>query len=684
MPDFPDNLRPREPNGPDILRNERERSPISAQEIGVHLFSHDGFLQRQARVLAILQREPLLKKTQQSQLSRVDRFKLAVARGKLIRRLQDIHGWSLEDYQMAHYLVDEPTPYHLHMQMFRTTVLEQASDDQQAFWLPKIERWDIIGAYAQTELAHGSNVQGIELEARWDPQTRSFVLHSPTLTASKWWNGTLGRMANHAIVMAKLRLPQSSGGWVSHGPQAFIVQVRDLESHLPLDGVVIGDIGTKYGYNTMDNAFMLFNNFRIPHSALLCRYVRVDPATGTFSKPEKPVAVYGSMTNVRARIVHDAGLALARAATVAVRYTAIRRQFRDRDSLEPNSSELAVLDYSTVQIRVLPLLAAAFALHYTGRAMYHSYQRTRDEIERGNFANLAYIHGLSSALKSLCTTMTADGIEVCRRSMGGHGFGGGSGLVQLNNDYLAKPTVEGDNWMITQQAASFIIKKMSAAAEASSEFCEDKMVVEFQAFLQHRDTTPGFDVLGNDEDLCASFRWRLASLAYETYDARIVNKRRWNDLLLQLHRLSEAQAQSFLISTFLESLISSRELSPPAREVLLDLFRLLALTIVKADSYEFLRCGAVERASLDALPNRIQALMARIRPHAVNLVDSWMIPDYLLDSALGRFDGRVYEDLWHRAYKLNPLNRVTFNPDYRNDEIVKGSGETGMAILSKI
>lgn len=52
-------------------------------------------------------------------------------------------------------------------------------------------------------------------------------------------------------------------------------------------------------------------------------------------------------------------------------------------------------------------------------------------------------------------------------------------------------------------------------------------------------------------------------------------------------------------------------------------------------------------------------------------------------SALGRYDGRVYEDLFHRAHRLNPLNRITFNPDYRTDEIVMGSGDGG-AILSKL
>lgn len=38
----------------------------------------------------------------------------------------------------------------------------------------------------RTELGHGSNVRGIECQARWVPETQEFIINSPTLTASKW------------------------------------------------------------------------------------------------------------------------------------------------------------------------------------------------------------------------------------------------------------------------------------------------------------------------------------------------------------------------------------------------------------------------------------------------------------------------------------------------------------------
>jgi acyl-CoA oxidase len=73
-----------------------------------------------------------------------------------------------------------------------------------------------------------------------------------------------------------------------------------------------------------------------------------------------------------------------------------------------------------------------------------------------------------------------------------------------------------------------------------------------------------------------------------------------------------------------------------------------------------------------------------VRPHAVKLVDAWAIPDYLLDSALGRYDGKVYEDLYNRAHRLNPLNKTTFNVDWESEEIVLGSGDGGAGVKAKL
>lgn len=69
--------------------------------------------------------------------------------------------------------------------MFVPAIKGQGTDEQQTKWLPLAYKMQIIGCYAQTELGHGSNVQGLETTATFDPRTDEFIIHSPTLTSSK-------------------------------------------------------------------------------------------------------------------------------------------------------------------------------------------------------------------------------------------------------------------------------------------------------------------------------------------------------------------------------------------------------------------------------------------------------------------------------------------------------------------
>ena len=540
----------------------------------------------------------------------------------------------------------------------------------------------------RTELGHGSNVRGIECEARWDPKTKEFVLHSPTLTASKWWNGSMGRTANHAIVMAQLLLPKAEGSseYTNKGVHTFIVQIRDMKTHQPLKGIAVGDIGPKYGYAPMDNGYMLFDHHRIPHSAMLARYSKVDLETAVYTQPANPVVVYGSLTYVRAQIIMHARLIIARAVTIAVRYASVRRQFQDRDSKDPKAPELAVLDYPTVQIRILPLLATAFALHYTGEAMHKLYDTTRAEINKGDFSRLAVLHAQSSGLKSLSTELAANSIETCRRAMGGHGFAGGSGFIQLNNDYLSKPTVEGDNWMITQQTASYLIKRMQAAVSQKAK-PEDEIEKHCRQYLNERSNYQASQlrIFEKDEDIVEAFRRRSRDQTYRAYVERIEHKRSWNSMLIRLRKVSHSESQSILVSNFYEAINGGdSSLSSTLKGHLRILFQLFAFFTMDNEARDFSKANAVSDEDLDVLPSKVQDLMAQIRPHAVKFVDSWKVPDFLLDSALGRYDGKVYEDLFNRAHRLNPLNEITVNPDYRSEDIVMGSGDDIKKILAKL
>ena len=465
------------------------------------------------------------------------------------------------------------------------------------------------------------------------------------------------------------------------GPHPFVVPVRDLKTHQPLPNVHVGDIGPKFGYNTMDNGFLLLKNVKIPHINMLARFSGVDPNTGKYIKPANPNLVYGTLTFIRSHIVLNSGSVLARGVTIATRYCAVRRQFQDRDAPADQVGENPVLNYKMVQIRLLPLLAATYALHFTGRGMIQMYEENQKRMSAGPQASdskraagpeelnpgsdlLADLHATSCALKAYSSTVAGEGLEACRRACGGHGYSSFSGIGSWYADYLPTLTWEGDNYMLTQQVSRYLLK--SARAVLKGNAADNDTTRILKDFKKREDIGAAFDVLGSDSELVDAFAWRVAFFTFEALRHRDQDKQSWNSLLVDFWRLSTAQAQYMTVKNFhegLESEATKKALDQDTLDLLRKLFRLFALNTLEKEASEFFMSAActVRQITL-AKTKTVMKLLDDIRPHAVRLVDTWKFPDWQLDSSLGRYDGKVYEDMFHRASELNPLNSVTFDP----------------------
>jgi acyl-CoA oxidase len=343
--------------------------------------------------------------------------------------------------------------------------------------------------------------------------------------------------------------------------------------------------------------------------------------------------------------------------------------------------ENQVLNYTMVQIRLLPLLAATFALHFTGKGMMSLYeannrkmaqQKSNPNDMRGAGPEethsssdlLADLHATSCGLKSLASTIAAEGLEVCRRACGGHGYSSFSGIGPWYADYLPTVTWEGDNFMLTQQVARYLLKSARSVLKGTEPTNDTTYTLAH--YLQRQDQGAAFDVLGNDSDIVAAFAWRSAYLTFEALKHRDEQKRSWNSLLVNFYSLSKAHSQYMVVKNFYETLQSpsiSSDLDPDTLALMHKLFRLFALHTLEQEASEFYTSSAVTVRQIQlARSNAVMKLLEEIRPHAVRLVDSWDFPDWQLDSSLGRYDGKVYEDMFYRANELNPLNRVTVDP----------------------
>ncbi|KAJ6598642.1 putative peroxisomal acyl-coenzyme A oxidase 1, partial [Pseudolycoriella hygida] len=226
----------------------------------------------------------------------------------------ELYGQVLGGYFQRN-IMQEPCVLCLNYDMFIPALKNLGTEEQQAKWVPRATNCGIIGAYAQTEIGHGTFVRGLQTTATYDPQTKEFIMHTPTTSAYKFWIGGLGQTANYALVFANLHTLGKS-----YGIHAFLVQVRDEVTHKPMKGISIGDVGVKIGFNCTNNGFLGMDNVRIPLKHMMMKNAEV-LENGEYKKKNSGLFTYATMTQVRVSIIHELTKLVSHAAVIAVRYS---------------------------------------------------------------------------------------------------------------------------------------------------------------------------------------------------------------------------------------------------------------------------------------------------------------------------------------------------------------------------
>ena len=103
----------------------------------------------------------------------------------------------------------------------------------------------------------------------------------------------------------------------------------------------VGDIGSKLGYNSIDNGYLMFTNVKVPRNAMLARFAEITKV-GNFELKSDPRMLYQIMSQTRLSIIYQSANNLFRAGKVAVRYAVCRRQFSNQTGTK---EERKLLDY---------------------------------------------------------------------------------------------------------------------------------------------------------------------------------------------------------------------------------------------------------------------------------------------------------------------------------------------------
>jgi acyl-CoA oxidase len=524
-------------------------------------------------------------------------------------------------------------------------------------YLEDVSTLKLPGCFAMTELEHGSNVRRLETTATYEPSSEEFVINTPHDGAIKWWIGNAAMSGKMATVFARL-ITQGK----DYGIHAFLVPIRD-ENHSPMPGVTIGDCGDKVGLHGVDNGFIKFSNVRIPRVNLLNRFGDVKP-DGTYvteikSEGRRFAAVLGELITGRMTLCMGSLNIRKIGVTIAVRYASQRRQFGPPSS----NMEIPILDYRSHQIRLMPILASCYALEFSKREAVKKFAR----IHSANVSDeeLTEVHALTAGMKAISTWDTQKYLQIMRECCGGHGYAAYNRFGQMRNDHDIYQTFEGDNTVLIQQLAGFLLKRFSKQFKGQL-LTDGIKYIRRQMGVLVRDRNPVITRLASKKHLrnpdfqLQAFEYRTAKLLQSIASEIQSNKKRlgvfqaWNECLPNMIKLGRAYIEQFTLEQFVK-VVDQQQDDPEIRNVLKLACDLYALNIMKNNIGDFL--DVIKRNKAKAINTLVEQLCEQMREHAVSMVDAFELPDFVIDAPIGLSNGNYIDNILDYAIKLNPTNR---------------------------
>lgn len=526
--------------------------------------------------------------------------------------------------------------------LFGSAILHLGSEEQADKYLPGAMSLEVPGAFAMTEIGHGSDVASIGTTATYDPATEEFEINTPFRAA---WKDYLGNAAKHATAATVFAQLITNG--VNHGVHCFYVPIRETQADgsagALFPGISSEDDGLKGGLNGIDNGRLAFDHVRIPRTDLLSRYGQV-AVDGTYTSPiDSPgrrfFTMLGSLVQGRVSLDGAASNVSKIGLQIAVTYGNQRRQFSGASPID----EVTIMDYGTHRRRLIPAIAETYATHFAHDRLldlFHSVfsgeddtPETREDLET-----------TAAALKATSTRFALDTLQEAREACGGAGFMAENRLTSLRADMDVYATFEGDNTVLMQLVGKRLLTDYSRSLKGITPGGMARFVVERAADTAYHRTGLRRAVqnisdqgsarrsaghLREEETQRALLTDRVdtmvESVAMALRPAQKASPEKAAAIFdahqYELVEAAKAHADLLRWEAFTEALSQIEDAG--TRAVLTRVRDLFGLTLVERNLAWYLIEGRISDQRARTVTSYIERLLTRLRPHAQDLVDSW-------------------------------------------------------------
>lgn len=251
-----------------------------------------------------------------------------------------------------------------------------------------------------------------------------------------------------------------------------------------------------------------------------------------------------------------------------------------------------------------------------------------------------------------------------------HGYLLSSGLPTLFGDYVQSCTVEGDNYLLTQQTTRYLLKAYQQGREGKTLVGNARYLEKVDALLQKKCAVQAAEGFLDPAVLIEAYQHRASVVIHQTATliAQEVSRGKsfeaaWNCALVEISRASRAHCFLTILISFMNGVEAAKKTHPELHLVLQKLQNLFALYYIEENLGEFTEAGYFSATQVAMVRAKVRQLLEEVRPDAIPLVDAFNISDYELHSALGRYDGKVYEALFEMAQQ-EPLNKEEVVSEY--------------------